>query len=310
MTDNGRGILLMALAMAGFALEDMFVKLASASVPTGEIIAVLGLGGALFFGAVAWRQGAPLVSRDVLLLPVALRNGGELVAGIGFVSAVALTPLSSASAILQATPLAVTAGAALFLGEQVGWRRWSAIAGGFAGVLMVVRPGLEGFQPASLLAVAAVVALAVRDCATRVIPRRVSTMQLSAWAFATLVPAGLLLMALGRQQPMAPGVPATLALVGALVFGPASYYAITAAMRLGEISVVTPFRYLRLVFALILGATVFAERPDLWTLSGAAVIIGSGLYTLSREARLRRPAPALAADEPLTASIPRAGTSA
>ncbi len=303
--DNRHGIILMSLAMAGFALEDTFIKLSSATLPVGQILAILGLGGAAFFGLLCWRQGKNPISRDFLLPSVILRNAGEVVAGAGFVTALALTPLASASAILQATPLAVTAGAAVFLDERVGWRRWSAIAVGFTGVLLVVRPGLEGFQPASLFAVMAVVALAARDVATRVIPKRVATAQLSAWAFAVMVPTGLAMMLAGRDAGISPDPVTWIWLLGAVCFGPAGYYAITAAMRVGEISVVTPFRYLRLVFALVIGAIVFGERPDLWTLAGATVIIGTGLYTLSREARSRRSVPERHAAP--TASIPRAG---
>jgi drug/metabolite transporter (DMT)-like permease len=286
--DNLRGIVLMVAAMAGFALEDMFIKHVSASLPVGQILLVLGTGGAVIFSALALRKGARLISRDLISRPVLLRNAGELIGTLGFVLAISLTPLSSASAILQATPLAVTLGAALFLGEQVGWRRWSAIGIGFSGVLMVVRPGLEGFEPASLFALQAVFGLALRDLATRATPRTVTSLQLSAYAFAMLVPLGatLLLFGAGGLQPMP--APTVLKLSGALGFGVISYYAIVAAMRMGEVSVITPFRYSRLVFALFIGTLVFGERPDGWTLAGAALIIGSGLYTFAREAQLRR----------------------
>ncbi|WP_212525669.1 DMT family transporter [Actibacterium sp. MT2.3-13A] len=286
--DNLRAILLMVAAMAGFALEDMFIKHVSATLPIGQILLVLGTGGAVIFAALALRQGARLISRDLFTRPVLLRNAGEVIGTMGFVLAIAMTPLSSASAILQATPLAVTLGAALFLGEQVGWRRWSAIGIGFFGVLMVIRPGLSGFEPASLFAVQAVVGLALRDLATRATPRNVTTMQLSTYGFATLVPLGAVLLAVSPEtlQPI-PG-PTALRLAGALGFGVTSYYAIVAAMRMGEVSVVTPFRYARLVFALIIGTLVFGEHPDAWTLAGAALIIGSGLYTFAREAQLRR----------------------
>ena len=140
--DNLRGCVLMVLAMAGFALEDMFIKRLAAAMPVGQIIALVGLGGAVIFAAICAAQGRRLWSRDLLARPVILRNLGEMAGTLCFVSAIALTPLSQASAIIQAMPLAVTLGAALFLGAPVGWRRWTAILAGFAGVLMVVRPGL------------------------------------------------------------------------------------------------------------------------------------------------------------------------
>ncbi|MET4103203.1 drug/metabolite transporter (DMT)-like permease [Roseovarius sp. MBR-78] len=285
--DNLRGSVLMVLAMAGFALEDMFIKRLAEAMPVGQIIAVVGLGGAVIFAAITRAQGRRLITRDLLARPVILRNIGEMAGTMCFVTAIALTPLSSASAILQATPLVVTLGAAVFLGAPVGWRRWLAILVGFAGVLMVVRPGLAGFAPASLFAVGAVIGLAVRDLATRAVPAAISSMQLSTYAFATLVPTGAILMALGGA-PVALGVGEMRDLGLALLCGVAAYYAIVAAMRVGEVAVVTPFRYTRLVFALGIGVLVFGERPDFWTLMGAGVIVASGLYTLMREARLGR----------------------
>jgi len=285
--ENLRGSVLMVLAMAGFALEDMFIKRLADTMPVGQIIMAIGLGGAAIFAAICARRGRRLFTRDLLARPVLLRNTGEMAGTMCFVTAIALTPLSSASAILQATPLAVTLGAALFLGEPVGWRRWSAILVGFAGVLMVVRPGLAGFAPASLFAVGAVIGLALRDLATRAVPAAISSMQLSAYAFATLVPTGAILLAFGEGAVM-PAAVQLRDLGLALGCGVAAYYAIVAAMRVGEVAVVTPFRYTRLVFALVIGVAVFAERPDAWTLTGAAVIVASGLYTLMREARLGR----------------------
>jgi drug/metabolite transporter (DMT)-like permease len=291
--DNMRGILLMVGAMAAFAVEDMFIKRVAADLPTGQILVVLGLGGALAFGLAAARRGVRLVSADLLLPAVILRNLGELIATIGFVTALALTPLSTASAILQATPLAVTCGAALFLGAEVGWRRWSAIGAGFLGVLIIIRPGLEGFEPAALFAVQGVAGLALRDLATRRVPARVSTAQLSAYAFAMVTLAGAALLALdGPARPATAPNARDLAL--ALGFGIAGYWAITAAMRVGEIAVVTPFRYTRMIFALALGAAVFGERPDAATLAGAGLIVASGLYTVLRERRSGRALPSSA----------------
>ncbi|MFO7758847.1 MAG: DMT family transporter [Roseovarius sp.] len=285
--ENLRGSILMVLAMAGFAMEDLFIKRLAEVMPVGQIIVFLGFGGAILFGIVTRLQGRRLWSRDLVTRAVLLRNFGELVGTLGFVTAIALTPLSSASAILQATPLAVTLGAALFFGEAVGWKRWTAILVGFGGVLMVIRPGLEGFEPASLFALQGVIGLAIRDLATRAVPRTISSMQLSTYAFATLVPTGLILLAFGGA-PALPEATGWRDLALALACSLAAYYAIVAAMRLGDVSVITPFRYSRLIFALIIGVTVFDESPDVWTLTGAAIIIASGLFTFWRERRLAR----------------------
>jgi drug/metabolite transporter (DMT)-like permease len=287
MRDNLRGILLMITSMAGFAMEDMFVKWAAVDLPPGQILLVLAVGGAPVFAALAWRQGKRLWSADVLLAPVVWRNTGEVVGTLGFITALALVPLSLAAAVVQAIPLAVTFGAAVFLGEQVGWRRWTAIAVGFLGVLIIIRPGMAGFDPQSLWAVLAVLGLAVRDLATRRVPPQVSSMQLSAWGFLSLIPLGAVMLAVtGGPVPMNAQHVGYLA--GALGFSIAAYWSITAAMRVGEVSVTTPFRYSRLIFALIIGVVVFGETLDRWTLIGAALIIGSGLYTFARERRRSR----------------------
>lgn len=288
LRENFHGSLLMVAAMAGFALEDMFIKAMGARLPVGEVLALLGAGGALIFGAIALWRGDRLISRDLLAGPVLLRNAGEILGTICFVSAVIFTPLAQASAILQATPLAVTLGAALFLGETVGWRRWSAILIGFAGVLIVIRPGTEGFSVLSLLAVVAVVGLAVRDLATRRVPRAITSMQLATYGFGVLVPAGVAI-GLVTPEPVLMPSPAEWGMIaGALIVGPLGYYALIAAMRIGEVSVITPFRYTRLIFAMAISWAVFSEPPDRWTLIGGAVIVASGLYTPWRQARLRR----------------------
>jgi len=286
-SENLVGILLMLGAMAAFAIEDMFIKQLSHGIGTGQILALLGLGGFLIFAGVARYQGQSVLSRDFLIPAVMLRNVGEIIGTLGYVLAVVLTPLSSASAILQATPLAVALGAALFLQQAVGWRRWVAIGVGFIGVLIVLRPGLEGFQAASLFAVQGVIGLSIRDLATRAMPDHVSSTVLSAYGFGVIVPTGVVLM-LFEGAPVMLNTTESWLMAAALIVGPLGYYAIVAAMRIGEVAVVTPFRYIRLVFAMIIGVLVFDEVLDMWTIIGAAVIIGSGLFTIYREGRARR----------------------
>ena len=283
--ENLRAIALMVLSMAGFAVEDMLIKYIALEMPTGQFLMLIGAGGALIFTLMAWKQGQAVLSADFLRPTIIIRNLGEVIGTLGFVTALVLTPLSSASAILQATPLAVTLGAALFLKEAVGWRRWSAILIGFGGVVAVIRPGLDGFQPASLFAVLGVVGLATRDVATRAAPAEISSLVLSAHGSGMLVPAGAVLLWI-RGGAIAPSAQGYSLLFAALIIGVSAYYALTLSMRLGDVAVVTPFRYVRLVFALFIGVTVFHEQPDVWTLSGAAIIILSGLYTFFRERQL------------------------
>lgn len=285
--DNLRGILLMVASMAGFAIEDMFIKRLSGQLPLGQILLMLSVSGTPVFALVARRNGVRLWSRDLLQGAVVARNLGEMVGTLGFVTAITLTPLTSATAIFQATPLFVTVGAATVLREEIGWRSWAAMAFGLLGVLIVIRPGLSAFEPASLWAVLAVLGLSVRDVATRRVPASISSMHLAFYGFVAvgLLGAGALALSGGAVLPTAlQGA----ILAGALFSGVGSYWAITEAMRVGEVSVVTPFRYSRLLFALVIGTLVFRERPDVATLSGAALIICSGLYTLNRERTKRR----------------------
>lgn len=286
--ENLRGSLLMTAAMLGFAIEDMFIKMLTATVPLGMVLALLGAGGAMVFTTLALLRGDRLISADLLARSVLIRNLGELIGTVGFITAIALTPLSSASAILQATPLVVTLGAALFLGEQVGWRRWSAILTGFAGVLLIIRPGLDAFEPFSLFAVMGVIGLALRDLATRTVPRAITSLQLSAYAFAITVPAGFGILAFTGDSVRMPTAGEGLLLAAAMLCAVLAYSAIVAAMRMGDVAVITPFRYSRLVFALIFGVAFFGESPDVATLTGSALIVASGIYTFWREARLRR----------------------
>ena len=282
--ENLRGIALMCVAMFGFALTDMFIKLVGEALPTGQIIMVLGGGGSLLFALLARRQGEALFTRAFFHPAVLLRNGFEIAGTLLFVSAIVHSPLSVASAIIQATPLVVTLGAALWLGEAVGVRRWSAIGIGLIGVLLIIQPWRESFTPASLLAVGGAFALGFRDLATRGVPRSVPTLVLSSYALAMLVPAGALLLLLPYgPAPALPDTVQSLHLLGAIAISTLGYYGITAAMRVGDVGVVTPFRYSRIVFALVVSVLVFGERVDATMLVGASVVVASGLYTLLRE---------------------------
>lgn len=286
--DDFRGSFLMVLAMAGFAIEDMFIKQISAALPVGQILLLLGAGGALIFALILHRQGQRVFTAELLLPSVMMRNLCEVIGTLGFVTAITLIPISTASTILQAVPLVVTLGAVFFLGAKVGWRRWSAIFVGFCGVMLVLRPGLEGFDPQSLYAVLGVVGLALRDIASRKVPAHVSSLQLSTWGFLTLVPLGAALIFFSGTGLVRPDPTDTFRVLAAILMGVAAYYAIVAASRTGEVAVVAPFRYSRIVFALMIGMAVFDERPDALTLTGAAIIVASGIYTLLREARVRR----------------------
>ena len=288
VTENFRGAILMVVSMVLFAFEDMFIKLLSAELPFAQVLGLIGLLGFLAFAAMLKLKGGRLFTHDLMRPIVLFRGLMEAVGSIGIVVALALTELSSTSAIMQALPLAIVLGAALFLGEPVGWRRWSAIIAGFLGVLLVIRPGLAGFQPVSLMALLAVLGLAARDIATRRVPAHIHSDQLAASAFFAILVASVLMGLVLGQDFVMPSPRQWLLFLACITVGVGGYALLVAATRLGEASALAPYRYARLVFALILAFLVFAERPDTLTLTGAAIIVASGCYMMWREAALRR----------------------
>jgi drug/metabolite transporter (DMT)-like permease len=286
-SDNLTGIFLMLAAMALFAVEDLFLKWLAVGLPLGQIILISGLMGAPVFVLMARRAGHGILVKDALHPAVLARNIGEVIGTASFVAALAVVPLGTVAAVLQAMPLAVTMGAALIFGETVGWRRWTAIGVGFAGVMLVIQPGAAGFQAESLLVLITVLGMSLRDLAARAIPSRVTTAQVSAWGLmaVTVLGAGMLGITGGAR---AVDAGEALILAGVGLFGTAGYWAVTAATRTGEVSVVAPFRYSRLVFSMSLGIVFLAERPDALTLLGAGLIVASGLYAFARERARKR----------------------
>lgn len=274
----------MVLAMAGFAIEDALLKAAAQILPVGEVLIIFGAGGTLAFMLLARARGQALFPAEARHRAVAWRAVCEVGGRVFHTLAIALTPLSSVSAILQAAPLVVVAGAALIFAERVGWRRWLAVAVGFLGVMVILRPGLSGFEAASLLAVLGMLGFAGRDLATRAAPRAIGNFTLGAYGFAAMIPAGALLLVLSGGAT-APDPAVMLKLLAATLAGVAGYWALTVAMRMGEIGAVAPFRYTRLIFAMLLGILAFGERPDAATILGSLIVVASGLYALTRRGR-------------------------
>lgn len=285
--DNMKGAAWMVLAMTGFAIEDMLIKLIAARLPVGQIMVVFGLGGMALFAVLSWRDGQGLWHQAMRSRAMLLRSACEVTGRLFHSLAITLTALSSASAILQATPLVVAAGAVVFFGEKVGWRRWLSIFAGFCGVIMILRPGLAGFEPLSILAVIGMLGFAGRDLGSRAAPPGMSNLQLGVLGFAMLAIAGLIILSVTGGAVMVTLQEAAV-LICLIGVGVLAYFALTKAMRTGEISVIAPFRYSRLVIAVAFGVLVFGERPDLWTILGSVVIVLSGVVLIRRGTR---PAP-------------------
>ena len=239
---------------------------------------LFGAGGAILFAYLTQRSGANLLTAQVFSKIMMIRAVCELIGRLFYVLAIALTPLSSATAILQATPIVVVLGAIVFFGETVGWRRWCAIVAGLVGVVIILRPGAADFSALSLLAVVGTLGFAGRDLASRAAPASLSTSILGLYGFLTVVVAGALFSLGDAKVFFWPTVANVMGLAAAVGVGVFAYTALMKAMRSGSISTVTPFRYTRLLFGISLGMVIFGERLDGPMIVGCLVVIGSGLF--------------------------------
>ncbi len=289
MTDNARGAGLMCLAMAAFTASDSVMKLIGQAVPLFQAVFLRGLVVSAMLFVIAWRSGAlgvTLLTSDRVLLM--LRVVAEIAVAVFFFVALFNMPLPNVIAVFQAAPLLLVAAGALFLGEKVGWRRWSLIALGLLVVLCIIRPGTEGFDFYSLFALASVLSVVLRDLATRRMSKTVPSLLVAFWsATGVTVFAGV-----GSLGETWVSISALLALeIGAAaVFILGGYLFTVLAVRQGELAVVTPFRYTSMLWALLVGVLVFGEWPDMLTLVGAGLVVVAGLLTLWRE-RLLAQAP-------------------
>lgn len=272
----------MVAAMAAFAVEDAFIKAASVTLPIGQVLVVFGVGGAIVFGLLAWLNGDTLYSSDVVSRPMRIRVLFEVTGRLFYGLAIALTPLSAATVILQAAPLVVVAGAALIFGEKVGWRRWVAIFIGLAGVLVIIKPGTDSFSTLSILALIGMIGFAGRDLASRAAPASISTNIFGIYGFLSVIVAGAVFSLWQGAAFLLPSGEASLFLIGTILAGALAYASLMKAMRTGEVSAVTPFRYTRLVFGIALGIIVFGEQLSLSMIVGSGLIVLSGLFILWR----------------------------
>lgn len=282
---NAQGAALMVSTMAFFAMNDTVVKLVGLRLDLWQIIVIRGLLASWFIAALAWRLGALHWPRGRDRWLVLLRSLLEAAATYFFLTALMTVPLATLTAILQMLPLTVTLAAAVFLREQVGWRRSLAIALGFIGMLLIVRPGPEGLGVETVYALLAVVALTGRDMATRLVSPAVPSLSIACLASVAVTLFGVGLGAAEGWSGAAPAASdwAMLGLAAVLIF--LAYLTSVMTMRVGEVSAIAPFRYAGLLWALLLGWLVFGDWPDALTLCGAAIVVAAGLFTLRRAAQ-------------------------
>ena len=275
----------MMMSMACFAVEDTFVKLLSARLPATQILFSIGFGGALITLVLAIVLNVNLADKILLNKHVISRTIADLFGALSFTSAMVLIPMSLLASILQATPLFVTLGAAILLGEKVGWRRWSAIFIGFLGVIIILQPGYGSFQLASLLGLAAVLCLALRDVITRDMATEIPTLTVTFYACLAMGSAGFIAYPF-FGPPIMPTTYETIILICAAIIGLTGYFLLVLATRKGDVSVIAPFRYSRLLFSLGLASLILGEKLTLPILLGGLLVVSSGIYTFGRERRL------------------------
>ncbi len=279
---NLMGSCWMIVSMGAFAIEDALIKVASKTLPIGEVLILFGLGGVVIYAGVLFLTREPLFIPDVLSRVMLLRVIFEITGRLFYVLAIAFIPLSTATVILQATPLVVIAGAVLVFGEKVGWRRWVAIILGLIGVIVIIQPGTQGFSLLSLLAIIGMFGFAGRDLASRAAPATLGTSRLGLYGFLSVVFAGVLYSLWAKTPLVVPEREASLALLGSIIFGVLAYSYLMKAMRTGEVSAVTPFRYTRLLFGVALGLLLFDEVITPAIAIGSALIVLSGLFIIWR----------------------------
>ncbi len=282
LNENLLGAALMTCCVLAYVLNDAVMKLLFADIDFFQAIFLRGLVSLpplliLAFMTKTLLQKYSTKNQRLIIIRILAEIGTT----VTFLTALKHMPLANVTAILQSLPLAITMAAAIFLGEPVGWRRWSAICVGFTGVLIIIRPGLAGFNSYSLLALAAVILLTVREISTRQLDNKIPTVTV-ALSTTLGITAFAALMLIGTEWADINFASWTLIIAAAAAVTVATLLSVVA-MRTGDIGFVSPFRYTSLIGAIGLGILLFGEWPDGITLLGAAIIAFAGIYSLYRE---------------------------
>ena len=286
MSPNLLGALLMMASMFCFTVNDAFIKATQGALPLSQILFLRGiLATCLFLGLALALRGLRFDLGRTAWRLIAWRSLTEMGAAYFFLNALLNLPFANVTAVLQALPLAVTLGAYLVFREPVGWRRFAAIAVGFVGMLLIVRPGTEGFSIWSVYALIAVAFVSARDLITRKLPKDTPSLTVALGNSVSVMLFFGLLSTGGTWGPV--GGEMWALICGSALFVLGGYFFSIQTMRVGEVSFIAPFRYTSLLWALLLGFVFFGEWPDLLTFIGAGIIIAAGLFTLYRERVVR-----------------------
>ena len=279
---NSKGILLMLISMAAFAVGDTFVKISGSFLSPSQIMFFLISGGLIIFTLIALSKGERLRDRRAFSPILLIRYSAEMLGLVAMIMGLTKIPLSVVGTVTQASPILVAAGAVIFFKEVVSWRRWSSIIIGFFGVVLVIQPTGQSLDFAVIWPVAALVAFSVRDLVTRLTPSDIPSASIATFTMIAAFPFTVAWVFFTGQKFFPPGIEWAI-VAGMIILGSIGYLLLITSLRIGDLSAIMPFRYSRIVFLLILGVLVFGERPTLSMLAGSALILMSGLYIMWRE---------------------------
>ena len=279
---NSKGIILMLISMASFAVGDTFVKISGAFLSPAQIMFFLIAGGLIIFAIIAKFKGESLLDRRACSSVLLIRYCAEMVGLVAMIIGLTKIPLSVVGTVTQASPILVAAGAVIFFKEVISWRRWTSIFIGFVGVVLVIQPGGQNLDYAVIWAVVALIAFSIRDLVTRLTPPDIPSSSIATFTMIAAFPFTTAWVFLSGEKFFPPEM--DWAVVSSMIIlGSFGYLLLITSLRLGELSAIMPFRYSRIVFLLVLGFLVFGERPTASMLIGATLILISGVYIMWRE---------------------------
>jgi drug/metabolite transporter (DMT)-like permease len=282
---NRRGMAAMTGATSAFAINDAAMKYLVEDMAVSESVILRGIIAVIAAFVILWQARQLSFLPAMWTRPVLIRALFEAAVVVTYMQALRLMPLGLATAILQATPLMITAFAAFSGKEIVGFARWMAVLVGFVGVLFIVQPDSSGISWAMGLAILTAFFVAIRDLSNRLVPRHVPTFLIVlAASIANIVGAGLYGLAAQESWRM-PSLFEVGLIVGAALFVLAATFLMTLSFRGTEVSAVSPFRYVGVPVALIIGVIIWGEAPDLLATIGIILVIGAGIFAMRDEAR-------------------------
>lgn len=283
-----KAVMLMIASMLAFTLVDSMVKLLSSHMGVGQILCIFGVGTAVCFAVLAKSQRQTIWSSAYLHPSLAVRCFGEILGGSCLVIALANTSLSAVTALVQFVPLLLTAMAMMVLGERRTVARIMAVLTGFAGTIIIIRPTIDGFDLYLLTGFFAAVGLALRDLSVRLVPPDMPIAGLSFYGAVAVACTGFIMMMIEGGGTMPDGWPLVYAII-MVMLAAAGLWGIALSLRLADISAISPFRYSRIIFGIVIGITVFSEQIDSFMIAGSVLILGAGLYSWYSETRADAP---------------------